>query len=136
MALLLTEPGALKLTADGDLDRSVNRVQFASGLDAVVQGVRMRMLLCKGEWFANLDVGVPYLERDGVPANEALLGQVFHEAKALAAFRRAILATPGVKDVVSLTALFDPATRNLSVTWRASTVFGETPADSLTTVPT
>lgn len=131
MTLLSTDPVGLRLTADGDLDRSSGGLRLARGIDGVVQGVRVRMLLVRGEWFLNLAAGVPYLERPGVPAADALLGRRFSEAKALAAFRRPILATPGVAEVLALAVAFDRATRELAVTWSARTVFGDTPLDLL-----
>lgn len=133
MALLINEPVGILLTADGEIDRSAKTMQFARGLDGVVQGVRVRMLLVKGEWFLDQSKGVPYLERDLVTASEALLGQRFNETKALAAFRTPILATPGVLSIAKLAVAFTAATRTLAVTWRARTVFGDTPVDTLRT---
>lgn len=125
MALLATQPLGLRLTADGDLYRGATSMELIAGLDAVVQAVRVRLLFYRGEWFANLDAGVPYLERDGVAAADALLGQHFNRAKAEAAFREAILDTPGIVEIKSLVVAFDGATRTLSVTWSALCEFGE-----------
>lgn len=135
MALLATQPIGLRLTEDGDLYRGSSRMEMIAGLDGVVQAVRVRLLLCKGEWFANLDVGIPYLERDNVTAAEALLGQHFNRAKADAAFRAAILRTPGIVEVRSLVIEFDASTRTMSVTWSALCEFGETPEDTLEVTP-
>jgi hypothetical protein len=131
MAPLLTDPVCLLLTEDGDLDRSAHRLQFARGVDAVVQGVRTRMLLVRGEWFLDRDVGVPYLESDLVAPADAILGQRYDEAKIVAAFRRPILATPGVRGILLLRPTFTAATRSLGIEWRARTVFGDTPVDQL-----
>ena len=131
MALLVTEPVSLLLDVDGDLDMT-NGLRFATGLTAVMQGVRTRLGMFRGEWFLDLDLGVPYLERDGVTAAQALLGQKFNEPKARAAFRTPILATPGVLSILSVVVTFDGSTREMRVTWKANTVFGDTPADTLT----
>lgn len=99
-------------------------LRYTTGLEAVAQAIRIRLLNFKGEWFADLDDGVPYLARDGVDASEALLGQQFNELRALAAFRTAIKAAPGV-DVLDLLAVeFNNATRTLTVSFRVRTSFG------------
>lgn len=131
MALLSTQPLGLRLTDDGDLYRGTTRMEMIAGIDAVVQAVRVRLQFYRGEWFADLGAGVPYLERDGVPASAALLGQHFSRAKAVAAFRAAILDTPGIVEILSLVVAFDGATRSLSVTWSALCVFGETDLETL-----
>jgi hypothetical protein len=56
----------------------------------------VRLGLFVGEFFADLDAGIPYVENATVSEREAILGQAFEPAKARAAFRREILTTPGV----------------------------------------
>jgi hypothetical protein len=130
-APLIDSPIGLLLDAEGNLVRVGGRLQLARGLDAVVQGVRFRLRLCMGEWFKNRTAGVPYLENDLVPANQALLGQRYDENKLRAALRKPILATPGVREIVVLTTTFDAATREASATWSARTIFGDTPVNTL-----
>ena len=127
MANLITDSIDLPLDADGDLDVFA---PLTSGLAGVAQSVRVRLLLFKGEWFANLDAGIPYLPRDGVTESEAILGQRFSDTKIRAAFRTAILSAPSVTSLPRLDVTFDAATRTLRVSWRAITTFGDT-TDSL-----
>lgn len=130
--MLETDPVCLKLDPiTGDLSITNGRTSFVSGLEAAVQGARSRMSLIKGEWFLNLDAGVPYFERDNVPARDALLGQPFDVIKVKAAMRAAILDTPAITDMLQLDVEFDAATRAVTVTWRAKTTFGDTPTDVL-----
>jgi hypothetical protein len=89
------------------------------------------MSMIAGEWFLDLDAGVPYFERDGVPASKAIFGQKYDQAKALRAFRAALESTPGVVAITQLTVMFNAASRALAVTWRATTTFGDTPIDTL-----
>lgn len=120
--MLSTDPIDLLLAADADLDVSAG-LQFSSGTAGVAQGIRIRVLTFKGEWFLDLDFGVPYYED--------VLAQRFNEHKARAAFRDVILGAPGVAELISLTVAFDRSTRVLSVAWKVRTAFDDTIEDSL-----
>lgn len=138
MALLSTDPIDIWIDpATGDIPPTGD-LAMSSGVAAVVQGARIRLGLFKGELFCNLDQGVAWLERPGtVPASRAILGQKFDRAKALREFRDALLGTPTSSGVPGITALlkldvqFDSGSRVMTVTWQASTVFGDTPVDVL-----
>lgn len=125
MALLITDPVVLKMTTDGDLDMSAGP-QIVGGVDAVVVGVNVRLRLFRGEWFLDRDAGRPWLANDVVTEAQALLGQTFSEPRWRREVLTAILATPGVKGVTTLTITFDRVTRVVSIAWRANTVFGDT----------
>ena len=67
MATLTADPIDLPLnTLTGDLDIVGGKITMTSGVAAVIQGVRIRMLMVAGEWFLNLDAGTRWFERDGV----------------------------------------------------------------------
>lgn len=112
-------------------------IPMTSGIAAVVQGARIRLRMFKAEWFLNLDQGVPYLEREGVPAAQAILGQKFNKTKALNAFRDALLGTettsgvPGIVELLQLNVVFDGRARTMTVIWQARCEFGDTPPDTL-----
>lgn len=107
-------------------------LQLSSGLSGVVQAVRTRMLTFKGEIFYDLEEGIPYLAREGIPQEDALLGmKPFNEVKARKELRDCILATPGIVELLSLQLILNKSTRGLSVTWQARTEFGDTPVDKL-----
>ena len=120
--MLSTDPIDFLLDDDGDI---VIPLQFSRGLPAVAQALRIRVLLFRGEWFLNLDTGVPYLENDVVEESAALLGQVFDAVKARAMFRDAILSAPNVTELRALDVIFDGATRVMTVSWKVRTVFGD-----------
>ena len=116
------EPGIdWALDDDGDLTIPL---RYTQGLAGVAQGLRIRVGMFKGEWFLNLDFGVPYLENDNLAEADALLGQVFDEQKALAAFRTVISAAPYVESILSLGVTFDGTTRGLNVEWRVKSALG------------
>lgn len=121
--MLSTDPIDFLRDDDGDI---VIPLQFSRGLIGVAQALRTRVLLVRGEWFLDLDVGVPYLPSDTVEDSAALLGQRFNAVKARAAFREAIEGAPAVVEILALTVAFDGATRGLTVAWTVRTEFGDT----------
>ncbi len=131
MALLETDPVCFKRTETGDL---LFPLELARGLEAVAIGIRTRLHLCRGEWFLNLDIGIPYLPTDDgvVPESAAILGQPYDPIKTRVAFVREIMTVPAVVELPIFRTNFDGPTRVLSITWVALTRFGETPIDTLT----
>jgi hypothetical protein len=107
----------------GDLVIEGGQLQLSSGLEAVAQGIRLRFLAFQGEWFLDLENGVPYWQD--------ILGQKYDQARVLQIFRQPLLATPGVARVISLTSEWDGTTRTLNVSWEVETSWGDTVEDSL-----
>ena len=115
MALLATDPIDLLLDSDGDMVVDSD-LHFSTGAEAVAQGIRIRLQMFKGEWFLDLDTGVPYWDD--------LLGAKYNEVRARAAFRDAIVSAPGVDELITLKVTFDGATRTLAVSWEVRCAFG------------
>ncbi len=109
-------------------------LRLISGLEAVAVGCRTRVMMCRGEWFLDLSVGIPYLPTsDGaVPENQAILGGKFNHVAIRQAFLQELMSVPGVVDVPTLRVSFDGATRNLEVIWVARAQFGGVVEDTLT----
>lgn len=126
--ILSTDPIDWLLDNNGDL---VIPLQHVRGIDAVRQGIQVRLRMIRGEWFLNLDEGVAWLDNDVVAPDEAILGNLFSDALLRAEARKAILKTPGVDTINSLQSSFDPTTRAGSVTFDVTAVFGDTVADTL-----
>jgi hypothetical protein len=129
--VLETDPQDIALADDGDILIDEEGLHFIAGIPAVVQAVRFRLQLFRGEWFMNMDIGVPYLTE--------ILGDASKQpgliARATAAFAAAILDTPSVISILQLNVSVDPNTRAMTVTWQAQCQFGNTPVDLLE-VPT
>lgn len=110
-------PRTIKLDVNGDFDISTGNLQILTGAESIAQAVRITLQFFKGEWFLNLDAGLPYFQSILVKNPDA------NQLQAI--FRDAILAVPGVSALPSLTLTFDRTTRALSVRCRVSTDFGE-----------
>ncbi len=121
---LTNEPRDFLLDADNDLVIGTD-LTFSRGIAAVVQSCRIALQMYRGEWFLDLDAGIPYWD--------SILGQKPEVAAAVARdeFRRELLAVDGVVSVLRLDVVFVPATRTLNVIWQASTTLGDTPVDTL-----
>lgn len=127
--ILITDPIDLLVDTTGQIVIVID-VQFSRGLPAVVQECRLALQTIRGEWFLDLDEGVPYFERDGVSAAEALIGR-YDEDKVLKAFRDALMSVAEVAEIVTLKAVLDKVTRGVRVTWAVRTVFGDTDPNTL-----
>lgn len=110
-----------KLGPDLLLDPDSHDLQFVGG-DLVMavdiaQAVKINLLFVQSEWFLNREKGLPYWD------------QVFVKGPNLdhvaALFRRAIVNTPGVLSVLSLSVDFDAGTREFRVEWSADSDEGE-----------
>lgn len=126
MALpLKDDPQDVAMAPDGGVEIGPNGLRLISGIEAVVQAVRIRLLMFWKEWFLNQDIGIHYFED--------LIGDASKEAgvkdRARAAFAGAILAAPGVISILRLDV--EIVERRMIVTWAANTAFGDTPVDTL-----
>jgi hypothetical protein len=130
--VLATDEIDLPLGEYGDLDLdALCRDELTTGADAVRQGCRIALLAFAGEWFADLDDGIPWLPGNGVAESDALLGQAYDELRTRAAIRTALLGVPGVLAITQLELAFDGPSRALTIPWEVSTTFGDTVGDSL-----
>lgn len=117
------EPLDLLLGPDNDIVIT-DDLQFVYGVEGVMQECRIVLQLFAGEWFLNLDAGIPYWQQ--------ILGQKPQRAIAAAqiAFRRELEAVAGVGSVIKLNVSYQ-ASRRLRVEFQVRTTTGETPADSI-----
>lgn len=126
---LENDPQDVALAPDGDILLDAEGLHFVSGKPAVVQAVQIRLLMFKGEWFLNQDIGMPYFEE--------LIGDASKargvEDRMHAAAAAAILDAPGVDSILKLNVTVDRQNRTMTVTWQAKCSFGDT-TDVVTTV--
>lgn len=102
----------------GDLKISQGDLLLNDGVDAIAQHLKIRLRFFRGEWFLNLDEGVPYFQ-EVLRKNPS--------SRALGAFfRNIIVNTPGIASVGTVTLDYDAGERTLDVQFTATTVDGET----------
>ncbi len=102
------------LQADGDIEFPL---RFTTGLEAVAQGVQVRLGDILGECFLNQSIGVEWIE---TPVSKAagitpILGQRPNLPRTRATVRKVIVNAPGVARIESMTATFAPTTRRLTM---------------------
>lgn len=100
-----------KLTPTHDLSFTSGRLDMVENVDSVAQSLKTRLQMVRGEWFADLDEGTPYVGR--------ILVKMPDLSVVRSAVRERILATDGVLQLLSLSLDFDKSARTLSVRFRA-----------------
>ena len=117
----------IALDEDGDLEIDAsNGVRFVAGLEGVEHLCRIAVQTFKGEWFADLELGVDWFG--------LILGNPFNENVIRSEIRRVLLTVPNVTDVLAVIPTFDRATRTLNIQWQTRTVWGDSSVDSLAQV--
>jgi hypothetical protein len=101
---------------DHDLLITANHWTLLTGADEVVQRLRSRLRAFRGEWFLNPNVGVPYY-------TEVFIKGI-SKSRIDAAFKREIITTPGVLELLSYDSAVDSATRSLTITFSARVTDG------------
>lgn len=122
---LAGDPQDLLLDSSNDLVIVNGDLAFSFGIAAVAQACRIAIQIFAGEWFLNLDVGIPYWQ--------TILAQKPEVAVPAAqiAFRGELEAVQGVLDVPLCSVIYVGATRQLQVTWQVTTGLGDTPVDTI-----
>ena len=108
-----------KLTGTGDYSFGRGSQDFVTGVEAVAQACKTNMLLLRGEWWENLENGLPLFE-DILGTPETAEGRATIDAIVSAR----ILETEGVLSIES----FESSTENRRYTATAviDTEYGET----------
>jgi len=83
--------------------------------EAVAQAIRTRLMLFRGEWFADTTAGTDW--------NARVLGERTEDAR-LPELRDRILGTPGVRALLLLEAALNPDARRLGVRAVVETIYG------------
>lgn len=99
---------------------------FVTGAEAILQDVWLALGMFEGEWFLDLAKGFPYFRLVLVKNPNLDLIR--------AAYRDAILARRGVKELLELNLTFNRAQRSLTVSFRLSTDVGELASSGVSTL--
>ena len=103
----------LRLLDSGDIDVSGGDLHLTSDLEAIRQSIRIHLEFFRGEWFLDVDAGLPYfqeilIKNPQLPALQSI-------------FRAELLKVQGVTSVQSISLDFDRTSRALTVTFRVVT---------------
>lgn len=119
MPILETDKTNLKLDNNNDIVIENGQLQLVSGGDAVAQAVSTRLKVFVGEWFFDLEAGMPYFQEILVknPSFPRIKSQV----------RDILISVDGIdalENIVFINLEFSGSSRELTIDWRANTVFG------------
>lgn len=104
-----------RIDADGDWTFGRGRASYAATGESVAQRVRTRLQSFRGDWFLDLDHGLPWFEHMAKPANLDLLE---------ADLKRCILETPGVATLTAFSMNLDRDPRKCTVSATITDVYG------------
>lgn len=104
---------------DGDLTLDKNgNMQVVTDLEGLRQKIIQKLTLFKGEWFLDVEAGLPYFQDVLIKGVDVGLVSTLINTE--------ILDEPEVLEVTEFTADLDPDTRKFTYAATVSTVFGET----------
>lgn len=104
-----------RLDQNHDMTFGQGLANYAVDAESVAQRVYTRLQLLKGEWFLDIDAGVPYLSEILVKPAQLDLAESIIKA--------VILLTDGVKELTSFDLMFNRETRKLAIEASALTDF-------------
>lgn len=97
----------LALDAVGDLDLRDGRLRLIKGPEALIQRLRCRLRIFRGDWFLDTSWGLPWFQ--------SILGRSRGQVAVRSVLRQAVLTTPGVVSVDSMKLQHDRELRRMSV---------------------
>lgn len=103
-----------KLDENGDYVLGTGQDFLINSPEAVAQAIKTRLLLLKGEWFTDI--------QDGIPQDQ-ILGKYTDSKDIL--IKQRILETQGVSDIVSYLSVTNPNTREYTFTATVNTIYGQ-----------
>lgn len=114
-----------RLDPHGDLTFGRGHSDYLTGKEATQQRLVSRLRLVLGEWFLNIDAGIPWWQVEGseVPG---ILGGKPNLAYIEGLLKDTILGTDGIASLLSFTMVYDGNSRKLTVAAEVVTDDGET----------
>jgi hypothetical protein len=106
-----------------DIDLVNNEMRLTTTVQELTrQRVQIWLGIFRGEWFANVLAGIPYLANDNNPVQ--LLGVTSKDTFDLA-IKTGITTRSGIVELLSYSSTLDKASRQISISFEASTDTGE-----------
>lgn len=113
-----------KQTPDGDIEVENFTLSFLGGIDATIQRIANKFALWRGDWFLNVDAGVPWIQE--------ILGEKPQEQVVFTIIRNVIVSDPEIEELLSLNINFDRTLRELQIDFRARHFNGEIIEEGIT----
>ncbi len=107
----------IALADDGDILISGSDLTLTTGVDAIKQHLSQRLRTFYGEWFLNMEIGIPYFQQ--------VLRKNPDPVVIDSIFKREILNTPGILQLTEFDLDLDPAIRELTLSFKAICNEGE-----------
>lgn len=107
----------IKLTTGHDIDLTNGSPSLVTGRDAIAQHLNIAARFFLGEWFLDVNQGLPFFER--------ILVRGYNEADIVQIFRSEIMKIDGITGIQSLDIDVDVEARTMTVTGRATSIDGE-----------
>jgi hypothetical protein len=107
-----------RLDQNWDMTFGQGLSNYVKDQTAVAQAVRSRLFLLRGEWFLDVDAGIPYLQEIAVKPSNLSLAESY--------IKQEIIDTDGVQELTSFDMNFDPNTRTLNMAITVTTIYGTT----------
>jgi len=104
------------LGSNWDPKRGNGLADFLPDIDAVAQIIKQRLQLLRGEWFENLNLGLPLFQ--------SILGVSNTNQAVALIYREQILAVPYVTEITSFQVTFALTGRTFTFTASVETIFG------------
>lgn len=105
------------LDADKDYTLGKGAQNLFSGTEAVAQAIYTRLFLLQGEWWEDLEDGLPLMQR--------ILGYRNTQQAADILIRQRILGTTDVLDLYNFSSSFNDQTRAYTFSCTVSTAYGQ-----------
>ena len=99
-----------------DIEINGNDLVLTTDVEAIQQHLSQRLKTFLNEWFIDKRIGIPYFEH--------ILKKNFDPVIVDTLFKREIVTTPGVLELLSFDADLDKSLRTLQITFRARTSEG------------
>ena len=103
-------------TSTGDLLVSNFDLTLVEETDQIAQNLAIRLRFILGEWFLDIEAGVPYYED--------ILIKAPNQYRVESVLKEEIINTEGVTEILSFTSNYQPETRRFTVQFSCDTVSG------------
>jgi len=115
----------IKLDSTGDLDIENYDLVLIDELDRIRQQLQIKLRLFLGEWYLDINQGIPYFQ-DVLEKNP-------DPVKLQSIFKAAIIGVPDVNRLLDFKLEIDGSTRELNLTFKVDTTYGPIEFDGVLT---